>query len=64
MKKAKLNYMSAVSKTAPVNKIPVSSSKMELLDKEIKQKIKQNRVEEEASIEMSKHYLVGQKRRN
>ena len=40
MKKAKLNYMSAVSKTAPVNKISVSSSKMELLDKEIKQKIK------------------------
>lgn len=59
IKKAKLNYMSAVSKTTPANKIPVSSSKMELLDKEIKQKIKQNRIEEEASIEMSKHYLVG-----
>lgn len=41
-KKTKLNYMSTLSKTEPVKKIPFSSSKMEELDRSIRAKCKQN----------------------
>ena len=41
--KAKLNYMSAVGpKTEPVSRIPVSSSKLEELDRSIHEKCRQN----------------------
>lgn len=40
--KAKLNYMSAVSKTTPVDTIPVSGSKLVELDLSIKEKCRQN----------------------
>lgn len=40
--KVKLNYMSAVSRTPPKARIPVSSARMEELDKAIREKTKQN----------------------
>ena len=41
--KAKLNYMSAVGpKTEPVSRVPVSSSKLEELDRSIHEKCRQN----------------------
>lgn len=58
IKKVKLNYMSAVSKTSPVKRIPVSSSRMEELDRAIRQKIRQNEVERAASIEVAGRYTV------
>lgn len=58
IKKVKLNYMSAVSKTPPVKKIPVSSSRMEELDRAIRQKIRQNEAERAASIEVAGRYTV------
>lgn len=42
IKKVKLNYMSAVSRTPPKARIPVSSARMEELDKAIRKKTKQN----------------------
>ena len=42
IKKVKLNYMSAVSRTPPKARIPVSSARMEELDKAIREKTKQN----------------------
>ena len=41
IKKVKLNYMSAVSRTPPKARIPVSSARMEELDKAIREKTKQ-----------------------
>lgn len=58
IKKVKLNYMSAVSMTAPVEKIPVSSSRMEELDRAIRKKIRHNEAEQAASIEAASRYLV------
>lgn len=58
IKKVKLNYMSAVSKTQPVETIPVSSSRLEELDCAIRQKIKQNEAERAASIEVAGRYTV------
>lgn len=58
IKKVKLNYMSAVSKTPPVKKIPVSSSRMEELDRAIRQKIRQNEAERAASMEVAGRYIV------
>lgn len=43
IKRVKLNYMQAVSHTPPVNRIPVSSARMEELDMAIKEKTKQNK---------------------
>lgn len=42
IKKVKLNYMSAVSRTPPKARIPVSSACMEELDKAIREKTIQN----------------------
>ena len=42
IKKVELNYMSAVSHTPPKARIPVSSARMEELDKAIREKTKQN----------------------
>ena len=42
IKKVELNYMSAVSRTPPKARIPVSSACMEELDRAIRQKTKQN----------------------
>lgn len=58
IKKVKLNYMSAVSKTPPVKKIPVSSSRIEELNRAIRQKIRQNEVERDASMEVAGQYTV------
>jgi len=38
----KLHYMSAVSRTKPVAKIPVNRAKMEELDRSIREKARQN----------------------
>lgn len=51
IKKAKLNYMSAVSNTPPVALVAVPSSHMEELDRAIRQKVRQNEAEHIASIE-------------
>lgn len=40
--KKRLNYMPAVTRTEPVKKIPVNSSKMRELDMSIKEKCRQN----------------------
>lgn len=45
IKKVKLNYMSAVSRTSPKAQIPVSSAKMEELDRAIREKIEHNKSE-------------------
>jgi hypothetical protein len=58
IKRQKLNYMSAVSKTPPVERIPVSSSCMEELGKSIRQKVRQNEAERAASIEAAGRYTV------
>ena len=42
IKKVELNHMSAVSRTPPKARIPVSSTCMEELDRTIRQKTKQN----------------------
>ena len=42
IKKVKINYMSAVSHTPPKARIPVSSAKMEELDRAIREKTGQN----------------------
>lgn len=58
IKKVKLNYMSAVAKTSPIGKVPVSSSRMEELDRAIRQKVRQNEAERAASIEAAGRYTV------
>ena len=58
IKKVKLNYMSAVTKTTPVEEVPVSSSRMEELDRAIRQKIRHNEAERAASIEIAGRYNV------
>lgn len=58
VKKAKLNYMSAVSQTPPVKKIPVPSSHLEELDRAISQKVRQNESERAASMEVAARYVV------
>ena len=42
LKKVKLNYMSATTHTEPKAKIKISSTKMEELDRAIKEKTRQN----------------------
>lgn len=58
IKRVKLNYMSAVPTTAPVETIPVSSSSMEELNRTIRKKIRHNEAEQAASIEAASRYLV------
>lgn len=58
IKRVKLNYRSAVSNTAPVETIPVSSSRIEELDRAIRQKVRQNEAERVASIEVAGRYTV------
>lgn len=58
IKKAKLNYMSAVSTTKPVERIPVSSSHMEMLDADIKSKVRQNEANRRVGEQTAKQYLV------
>lgn len=42
IKRVELNYMSATSHTEPKARIPVSSARMEELDRAIREKTKQN----------------------
>lgn len=58
MKRVKLNYVSAVSKTPPVERVAVSSSHMEVLNQAIRQKVRQNEAERAASIEAAGRYTV------
>lgn len=58
IKKVKLNYMPAVAETASVEKVPVSSSRMEELDRAIRQKIRHNEAERAASAEAAGRYNV------
>ena len=50
--------MSVMPDIKPVEKIPVSSSCMEELDRAIRQKIRQNEAERAASIEFAGRYNV------
>lgn len=59
IKKVPLNYQSACDKTVPKAKIPVSSSNIEVLDKSIQAKCKQNAIERQKSVEIAKNYIVG-----
>lgn len=43
IKRVKLNYAAATKHTPPVSTVPISSCHMELLDKAIKEKVKQNK---------------------
>ena len=58
IKRVKLNYVSVMPYIKPVEKIPVSSSCMEELDRAIRQKIRQNEAERAASIEFAGRYNV------
>lgn len=58
IKKVQLNYRSSVSHTVPVRTIPVSNSRIEELNKSIKQKIRQNESERVASLEAVGRYTV------
>lgn len=43
LKRVKLNYREAVSKTAPAGKVIVPSNHLEMIDRAIQQKVKQNK---------------------
>ncbi len=58
IKRVKLNYMSAVSKTPPEDTIVIPSSHMEELDRAIRQKVRQNEAERAASVETAGKYVV------
>lgn len=58
IKRVKLNYMSAVSKTPPVGEITIPSSHMEELDRAIRQKVSQNEAERAASMEAVERCIV------
>lgn len=58
IKRVKLNYMPAVSKTPSIGKISVSSSHMEALDRDIRQKVRQNEAERVASMEVVGKFMV------
>lgn len=58
IKKAKLDYRPSVTKILPAEKLPVSSSHMEDLDRAIKQKVRQNEAERAASMEILGRYMV------
>lgn len=58
IKRVKLNYMSAVSSTPPVERIAVPSSHMEELNRAIRQKVRQNEAERAASMEVAGRYMV------
>lgn len=58
IKKVKLNYMTAVEKIPPVKKVTVPSSHIEELDRDIKQKVRQNEAERVASMDVAGQYMV------
>lgn len=51
-----LHYVSAVSRTKPVDKIPVDSSKMAKLDLSIKEKCRQNHLMDHIIINDEAYY--------
>ena len=59
IKKAPLNYQAACAKISSTKKIPISSSKLEELDRSIRDKCKQNAIERKESKEIAQHYIVG-----
>lgn len=62
--KVKLNYLSATTKIEPVEKVPVSPSKIEELDRSIKNKCRSNARERLLSEEMAESYIVSSKIKN
>ena len=58
-KKVELKRYSAVSRTEPVSRIPVSSSEMEKLNQSIKSKCKQNASEQAIGRDVAKDFHVG-----
>ena len=58
IKRVKLNYMPAVSKTPPVGKITVHSSEMEKLDRSIREKCEQRADLENRARENFKDSIV------
>ncbi len=58
IKRVKLNYISAVSKTPPAEKVVIPGSHMEELDRTIRQKIRQNEAERAAGMEAASRYIV------
>ena len=58
IKKVPLKYMSAITEIQPVSAIPVSSSKIEKLNLEIRKKCEQNAYERQKGEEFASKYLV------
>lgn len=58
IRRVKLDYKPAVSKTPPMEKIAVPSSHMEELDRAIRIKVRQNEAERAASMEVAGRYVV------
>lgn len=54
-----LKYFSAVSKTEPVAKIPVNSSELEKLDRSIREKCRQNHLENNNIEDIDSIYYNG-----
>ena len=58
MKKIKLNYKSINYRVNPVSKVPISRCCMEKLDDAIRAKVKQNRIEQQASKDIAEEFIV------
>lgn len=58
VKRVKVNYMPASDYTPPAQKVPIQNGYMEKLNQSIRQKVKQNQAERDASIEYAWNYLV------
>lgn len=58
LKRVKVNYMPASDYTTPAQKVSIQNGYMEKLNQSIRQKMKQNQAERDASIEYARHYLV------
>lgn len=58
IKKVKLNYVPAISRTPSVKVRRVSSSRLRNLDRVIQQKARQNEAERVASLEAAGRYTV------
>ena len=56
--RVKLNYMPSIEHFEPVRTVPVDPVHMEMLNMGIREKVKQNRLEQTASKEGAKNYFV------
>lgn len=58
IKRVNVNYMPASDYTPPAEKIQIQNGYMENLNQSIRQKVKQNQAERDASITYARNYLV------